>query len=70
MDSSRLTRESRLGALLWGAAHALDFGGVLLAEDEWEGPEADARALGADWKAAITATNQELNVGKEGKAEE
>jgi hypothetical protein len=46
-------------AFLWGAAHALDLGGFLLAEDDFGGMEQDAEALRGDWSFAISAADDE-----------
>jgi hypothetical protein len=56
-------------AFLWGAAHALDLGGVLLAEQDWGGMEADAEALSDDWRMALDEARQELHVSEEGEGE-
>jgi hypothetical protein len=57
------------GSWLWGAAHALDLGAVLLDEVEWGGLEADAVALGGDWQCAIAQANREIHVREAGEAE-
>jgi hypothetical protein len=54
---------------LWGAAHALDLGAVLLDESEWGGFETDAVALGGDWECAIALANREIRVREAGEAE-
>lgn len=58
-----------LRSLLWGAAHALDIGGVLLAEKDWGGFEADARALRGDWAAALHNAERSLHASQAGEAE-
>lgn len=49
-------------AFLWGAAHALDLGGALLAEKSWGGVEEDAQALAGDWRMSIRKVNEEIDV--------
>lgn len=57
-----------LRSFLWGAAHALDIGGVLLAEKEWGGLEADAEALRGDWMAALNYAERSLHASQAGEA--
>jgi hypothetical protein len=59
----------RLKAFLWGAAHALDLGAGLVAEKEWGGFDADARALAGDWRVSIHKANGEIDVREAGEAE-
>ncbi|HEU0299681.1 MAG TPA: hypothetical protein VFR37_09510 [Longimicrobium sp.] len=54
--------------LLWGAAHALDLGGVLLAQKEWGGLEADAEALRGDWMVAIHGADRILHASETSEA--
>jgi hypothetical protein len=42
-------------AVLWGAAHALDLGGVLHDEQDWRGFAADAEAIRGYWEFATEA---------------
>lgn len=60
----------RMRAFLWGAAHALDLGGVLRARGDWRGLESDAEAIGQDWKAAIGAAQRQAHVSEEEREEE
>jgi hypothetical protein len=53
-----------LDDFLWGAAHALDLGGVLLAEADWDGPEADADAIAGDWRASLATVDREIADGE------
>lgn len=55
--------------ILWGAAHALDVGGVLLAEKDWGGLEADAEALRGDWAVALPYADGTLHASEAGQAE-
>lgn len=57
-----------LRSLLWGAAHALDIGGVLLDEKEWGGLEADAEALRGDWMVALNYAERSLHASQAGEA--
>lgn len=65
-DAPRPARDVR--AFLWGAAHALDLGAEMVAEKEWGGFEADARALAGDWQVSISRANEEIDVGEAGEA--
>lgn len=56
-------------SLLWGAAHALDLGGVLLAYQEWGGPEADAQALRGDWMVALHGADRILHASEADEGE-
>jgi hypothetical protein len=56
-------------SLLWGAAHALDLGGVLLAEKSWDGFEADAQALRGDWMVALHGADRVLHASETGEAQ-
>lgn len=47
-------------SFLWGAAHALDLGGVLMADKDWGGLEADAQALRGDWAVALNFADEVL----------
>jgi hypothetical protein len=59
-----------VGSLLWGAAHALDLGGVLLADKDWSGGfEADARALRGDWAVALHNADGRLHASETGEKE-
>jgi hypothetical protein len=42
-------------SVLWGAAHALDLGGVLHDEQDWRGFAADAEAIQGYWEFATEA---------------
>jgi hypothetical protein len=55
--------------LLWGAAHALDIGGVLLDEQEWGGLEADAEALRGDWLVALHFAEESIHASEAGEEE-
>jgi hypothetical protein len=55
--------------LLWGAAHALDIGGVLLEEQEWGGLEADAEALRGDWLVALNFAEESIHASEAGEEE-
>ena len=55
--------------LLWGAAHALDIGGVLLAEKDWGGLEADAEALRGDWLVALHHADRSIHASEAGEEE-
>lgn len=46
-------RYSGIEAFFWGAAHALDIGGVLRSDVDWRGAEADEEALNRDWAAVV-----------------
>jgi hypothetical protein len=61
-------RERRGRGFLWGAAHALDLGGVLLAEKEWGGFEADAEALRGDWMVALHGADRILHASATSEA--
>jgi hypothetical protein len=54
---------------LWGAAHALDIGGVLLEEQDWGGLEADAEALRGDWLAALHFADESIHASEAGEEE-
>ena len=54
---------------LWGAAHALDIGGVLLDEQEWGGLAADAEALRGDWLAALYFAEESIHASEAGEEE-
>lgn len=56
-------------SLLWGAAHALDIGGVLLDEQEWGGLEADARAIRGDWLVALNHADRSIHASEAGEEE-
>jgi Fe-S cluster assembly ATPase SufC len=60
---------SGLRSILWGAAHALDLGGVLLAEKDWGGLEADAKALRGDWLVALNHAEESLHASEAGEKE-
>lgn len=51
-------------AFLWGAAHALDIGGVLLWQKDWRGFSADAEALNRDWRIVLNKASEEANVAE------
>lgn len=53
-----------LDDFLWGAAHALDLSGALLAEADWDGPEADADAIAGDWRTSLATVDREIDVGE------
>jgi hypothetical protein len=70
ISSARAGGRGTVGSLLWGAAHALDLGGVLLADKDWSGGfEADAEALRGDWAVALHSADGRLHASKAGKAE-
>ena len=54
---------------LWGAAHALDLGGVLLHEKEWGGLEADAEAIRGDWLVALHHAERSIHASEVGEEE-
>jgi hypothetical protein len=56
-------------SFLWGAAHALDIGGVLLSENNWGGLEADAQALRGDWMVALHHAERSIHASRAGEAE-
>jgi hypothetical protein len=56
-------------SLLWGAAHALDIGGVLLAEKDWGGLEADAEAIRGDWMVALNFAEESVHASEAGEEE-
>jgi hypothetical protein len=56
-------------SFLWGAAHALDLGGVLLQEKDWGGLESDAQALRGDWQVAVHFAERSLRASEAGEAE-
>jgi hypothetical protein len=56
-------------SLLWGAAHALDLGGVLLDEKDWGGFEADAEALRGDWLVALHNAEGSVHASEAGEEE-
>jgi hypothetical protein len=60
---------SAVRSLLWGAAHALDIGGVLLAEKDWGGLEADAEALRGDWLVALHHADRSIHASEAGEEE-
>lgn len=47
-------------AFLWGAAHALDIGGVLQADEDWRGFAADAEAIHSYWEVATEAASSDV----------
>jgi len=51
---------------LWGAAHALNLGGLLIEDVPLRGPVADAEALAGDWRRAIASGTARANVQKVG----
>ncbi|HEX2080556.1 MAG TPA: hypothetical protein VHG08_22825 [Longimicrobium sp.] len=67
--AERHRERGRGRGLLWGAAHALDLGGVLLAEKEWAGFEADAEALRGDWMVALHGADRVLHASETSEAE-
>ncbi|HEX2211437.1 MAG TPA: hypothetical protein VHG93_27375 [Longimicrobium sp.] len=56
-------------SFLWGAAHALDLSGVLLAEQEWGGLEADAEAIAGDWEVALQFAERSIHASEAGEDE-
>ena len=56
-------------SFLWGAAHALDIGGVLLAEKDWGGLEADAEAIRGDWMVALHFAEESVHASEAGEEE-
>jgi hypothetical protein len=68
MSVSILSGEG-LRSLLWGAAHALDLGGVLLDEKDWGGFEADAEALAGDWQVALHFADRSIHASEAGEEE-
>ncbi|HEX6371956.1 MAG TPA: hypothetical protein VF006_23735 [Longimicrobium sp.] len=60
---------SAVRSFLWGAAHALDLGGVLLDEKDWGGFEADARALRGDWLVALHLAEESIHASEAGEEE-
>jgi hypothetical protein len=56
-------------SLLWGAAHILDLGGVLLHEKEWGGLEADAEAIRGDWLVALNFADECVHASEAGEEE-
>jgi hypothetical protein len=71
MSISTLRSGAREGVrnLLWGAAHILDFGGVLLDEQEWGGLEADAEAIRGDWLVALNFAEECIHASEAGEEE-
>jgi hypothetical protein len=68
MSVSFLSGEG-LRSFLWGAAHALDLGGVLLDEQDWGGPEADAEAIRGDWRVALNFADRSIHASQAGEEE-
>lgn len=58
-----------LRSFLWGAAHALDLGGVLLDEQDWGGLEADARAIRGDWQVALNFVPRSIRASRASEEE-
>lgn len=56
-------------SFLWGAAHAFDIGGVMLAEQEWGGLEADAEAIADDWQVALQLAERSFHASEAGEDE-
>lgn len=69
ISSVAISGRDTLRSLLWGAAHALDLGGVLLAEKDWGGLEADAEALRGDWRVALHNAEGSLHASEAGEEE-
>lgn len=71
MSISTLRDSAREGvrSLLWGAAHVLDLGGVLLDEQEWGGLEADAEAIRGDWLVALHFAEESIHASEAGEEE-
>jgi hypothetical protein len=71
MSISSVASGAREGvrSLLWGAAHALDLGGVLLNEKEWGGLEADAEAIRGDWLVALHHAERSIHASEAGEEE-
>ena len=69
ISSAVLSGRDAVRSFLWGAAHALDIGGVLLSEKNWGGLEADARALRGDWMVALHHAERSLHASQAGEAE-
>ncbi len=69
ISSLALSGRSAVRSFLWGAAHALDLGGVLLNEKEWGGLEADAEAIRGDWLVALHHAERSLHASEAGEAE-
>lgn len=71
MSISSVAIEGReaLRSLLWGAAHALDLGGVLLHEQDWGGLEADAEAIRGDWLVALHHAEGSTHASEAGEEE-
>lgn len=67
--SGRHAGFSKARGFLWGAAHALDFGALLVEEKDWRGFEADAEALRGDWRVATGIANEEIDVSEASEAE-
>jgi hypothetical protein len=58
-----------LRSFLWGAAHALDLGGVLLDEQDWGGLESDAEAIRGDWQVALNFAERSIRASRAGEEE-
>ena len=69
VSSAVLEGRSAVRSFLWGAAHALDIGGVLLAEKEWGGLEADAEAIRGDWLVALNHAERSIHASEVGEEE-
>lgn len=71
MSISTLRYDAREGvrSFLWGAAHALDLGGVLLDEKDWGGLEADAEAIRGDWLVALHFAEESIHASEDGEEE-
>ncbi|HKP75311.1 MAG TPA: hypothetical protein VJT67_07185 [Longimicrobiaceae bacterium] len=53
--------ESGAAAFLDGAAHALDFAGAMLDDEDWRGFEADAEAIRGYWDFALASVADSLD---------
>ena len=56
-------------AFLHGAAHAFDFGGMLLDRDDWRGFSADAEAIAGYWEVALASASDHLDASGAGEEE-
>jgi hypothetical protein len=69
ISSVALSGRDAVRSFLWGAAHALDIGGVLLAEKNWGGLEADAEAIRGDWLVALHSAERSIHASEAGEKE-
>ena len=69
ISSAVLSGRDAVRSFLWGAAHALDIGGVLFSEKNWGGLEADAEAIRGDWQVALNFAEECIHASEAGEEE-